>query len=168
MTHALSRRHALQLGAAAGATAALTPALSRSASADDLPDEVDYVVVGSGPGGSPVAARLAEAGHSVAVLEAGPAEGDDRYYSVPALWPRTCEDDAIQWDYYVRHYTDDALHGKKWVPEKGGVLYPRASTLGGCTAHHAMVTISASPGDWSHLQKITGDPTFNPEAMWGH
>lgn len=162
-----TRRQVLQMGAAGGVASMIWPAAT-SAAATDVPDEVDYIVVGSGPGGSPVAARLAEAGHSVALLEAGPAHGNDTYYSVPALWPRTCEDDAIQWDYYVRHYTDASLHGDKFLPEKDGVLYPRASTLGGCAAHHAMVTISPSPLDWQRLQQITGDATFDPDAMWGH
>lgn len=35
----------------------------------------DYIVVGSGPGGAPVAANLAKAGASVLLLEAGDDQG---------------------------------------------------------------------------------------------
>ena len=38
-------------------------------------NEYEYIVVGSGAGGGTVAARLAEAGHSVLLMEAG---GDPR------------------------------------------------------------------------------------------
>jgi choline dehydrogenase len=40
----------------------------------------EYIVVGSGPGGGPIASNLARVGHSVLLLEAGYAE--HIYYDV--------------------------------------------------------------------------------------
>ena len=47
--------------------------------------EYEYVIVGSGAGGAPLAARLALSGFSVLVLEAGEDMADDIYTNVPAL-----------------------------------------------------------------------------------
>ena len=49
-----------------------------------LPSEAEYVVVGGGTAGSVVAARLAEAGHDVLVLEAGPDFGPEGDPTWPA------------------------------------------------------------------------------------
>ncbi len=49
-----------------------------------LPAEAEYVVVGGGTAGSVVAARLAEAGHDVLVLEAGPNFGPEGDPAWPA------------------------------------------------------------------------------------
>lgn len=160
-------RRAILAGIGGGATLTTLHGVTSAASAAE-PDEVDYIVVGSGPGGAPVAARLAEAGYRVAVLEAGPAEGNQTFYETPTLWPRTTSDPAIRWDFYVRHYADAAKHGEQFVPEKDGVLYPRSATIGGCATHHAMVTITPAPEDWAALQQVTGDATFHPDRMWGH
>jgi NADPH-dependent 2,4-dienoyl-CoA reductase/sulfur reductase-like enzyme len=45
---------------------------------------VEYVVVGSGPGGGPLAADLARAGHSVLLLEAGDDKSANLDEQVPA------------------------------------------------------------------------------------
>ncbi|MBR0697987.1 NAD(P)-binding protein [Bradyrhizobium lablabi] len=67
-----------------------------------IADEVDchYVVVGSGAGGGTVAARLAEAGWQVILLEAGgdseliDAPGLPDAYDVPAFHPLATEHPA--------------------------------------------------------------------------
>src|SRR6185369_1748175 len=82
----------------------------------------EYVVVGSGPGGGTLAARLAEAGRRVLLLEAGgdPHElgGDDAVassnrlpadYDVPAFHAFASENDAMAWHFFVGHHDDTTL-----------------------------------------------------------
>ncbi|MDQ4041549.1 MAG: glucose-methanol-choline oxidoreductase, partial [Actinomycetota bacterium] len=106
---------------------------------DALTDTFDYVVVGSGAGGGPLAAELVAAGHSVCVLEAG---GDDEpvSYQVPSFHGLATEELEMRWDFFVRHYDEPEQERRdtKFVDDPGGILYPRAGTLGGCTAHNAM------------------------------
>ncbi|MFL5269660.1 MAG: GMC family oxidoreductase [Stellaceae bacterium] len=146
----------------------------------------DYIVVGSGAGGGTLAARLADAGRTVLLLEAG---GDPRQlsgtnddepginrlpddYDVPSFHGFASENDAIRWDFFVRHYASDALQQKdpkyrrdyRGVPVDG-VLYPRAGTLGGCTAHNAMILVYPHNADWDGIASLTGDASWNAEAM---
>ncbi|KAI0189543.1 hypothetical protein EV127DRAFT_408740 [Xylaria flabelliformis] len=72
--------------------------------------EYDYVVVGSGPGGGPLAVDLAKAGSSVLLLEAGSDLAGEPTYS------ETYEDinsamsavnnPSSRWDLFIKHSDD--------------------------------------------------------------
>jgi len=148
-----------------------------------VPNQADceYIVVGSGAGGGTVASRLALAGKSVILLEAG---GDPRKlkggdpiqpdanrlpadYDVPAFHAFASENSAIKWDFYVRHYSDHDQQKRdpKYIEEHDGVLYPRAGTLGGCTAHNAQILVYPHNSDWEYIAELTQDASWNPDRM---
>jgi choline dehydrogenase len=128
--------------------------------------EFDYIVIGSGAGGGPVAANLARAGHRVALIEAGQAPEPDAY-TVPAFHGFASEDPDLSWQFFVRHYASAERSRRDWKfrEEHDGVFYPRAGTLGGCTAHHAMITVYPHAGDWDHIAEITGDASWRADRM---
>ena len=148
--------------------------------------DYEYIVVGSGAGGGTVAARLAEKGHRVLLLEAGGdpthlSGGDPPYpdenrlpddYNVPVFHAFASENFAMKWDFFVRHYSDDAQQRKDpknrpdpYHPDQPSILYPRAGCLGGCTAHNAMITVYPHNADWEFIETLTGDSSWSPESM---
>lgn len=144
----------------------------------------EYVVVGSGAGGGPLAARLALAGHSTLLIEAGDDQGLNVNYSVPAFNAKVSEDEHLSWNFFVRHYADDERQARDWktsydTPDGGiytglnppagstmkGTLYPRTGTLGGCTAHNALIAVYPHQSDFQHIADLTGDSSWAPDNM---
>ncbi len=129
-----------------------------------LGEEFDFVVVGSGAGGGVVATRLVEAGFSVAVIEAGDAHENDNY-RVPAFHLKSSADPTFNWNFPVQHYSEKSQHGKRYMHQQGGMLYPRAATLGGCTAHHAMLVLLPHARDWQLMADSCRDKSWSPLLM---
>jgi len=130
----------------------------------DAGADYDYIVVGSGAGGGPLAANLATSGYRVLLIEAG-SDPHSFTYQVPCFNALASEDKSMAWEYFVHHYSKDETRDDKYVPEKSGVFYPRAGTLGGCTAHNAMITIVPHDSDWNGIAALTGDQSWRAEEM---
>jgi choline dehydrogenase len=125
----------------------------------------EYIVVGSGAGGGPLAANLARAGRKVLLIEAGAAKAGGLNYQVPVFHAAACDDPAMQWNYFVRHWAKPPAPDSKYVAAEGGIWYPRAGTLGGCTAHNAMITVYPDDADWDTIAAATDDSSWSSERM---
>ncbi|KAI1329470.1 GMC oxidoreductase [Xylariaceae sp. FL0255] len=147
-------------------------------------DEYEYIVVGSGPGGSPLAANLAKAGHSVLLVEAGGDFGHMREVESPSLANPSSERLNVSWGFFVHHYADleMALKDRKltWLtpdaqyysglnPPEGskmlGNFYPRYGGLGGCSEHNALVGLLPSKSDWDNIAATLGDDSWLNDNM---
>ena len=135
-------------------------------------DTYDYIIVGSGPGGGPLAANLAKANFSVLLVEAGDLSTPTKD---PGQYPP-----QITWDFFVKKYADEArqlkfshltwrlTNGSYWVgrdnPPPGarllGVYYPRGATVGGSSMINAMAALLPSDSDWNYIANITDDPSW--------
>jgi choline dehydrogenase-like flavoprotein len=100
-------------------------------------EEVDFCVVGAGAGGGVIGAKLAEAGFSVVILDAGP-----------------------HWN-PVKDFVSDELASRKlfWTDERitgGGDPVELGSNnsgqgVGGSTVHYSMIAMRAHPEDFRRL-----------------
>ncbi len=117
--------------------------------------EYDYVVVGSGPGGGPLAVNLAKAGYSVFLIEAGDASVATGFGQYPP---------SVTWDFFVNHYPEGdprnnqyshltwkTPEGRYWVGQTGapagskvlGVYYPRGKPTCTTTSGFALSRLRA-------------------------
>ncbi|KAI1325384.1 choline dehydrogenase mitochondrial precursor [Xylariaceae sp. FL0255] len=148
-------------------------------------EEYEYIVIGSGAGGSPIAANLARAGHSVLLVEAGGDYGHLPEVVAPALDNSASERNEVSWGFFTRHYenTTMALQDRKITyrseddtqyytginPPEGfklaGNFYPRYSGLGGCTEHNALVGMLPANSDWDDLAAQLNDDSWSAANM---
>jgi choline dehydrogenase len=164
----IKRRDFIKSSIAVGVTGALgscaAPLAKRSGANVETETVYDFIIVGTGAGGAPLAARLARYGYSVLCLEAG-KNSKEITTSVPAYHGISTEDPKFSWNFFIRHNQGPNamnLDDSKFEESKGGILYPRASAIGGCTIHNAMITMTPDNNDWERLKELSGD------SSWGH
>ncbi|MEM1414704.1 MAG: GMC family oxidoreductase N-terminal domain-containing protein [Myxococcota bacterium] len=99
--------------------------------------DFDHVIVGAGTAGCVLAARLAERGARVCLLEAG---GTDRRPEV--MLPGAASllhHSSADWGYYTAPQA--GLYGRR-------LYYPRGKVVGGCGSTNTMICIRGTPGDY--------------------
>lgn len=101
-------------------------------------DSFDYIVVGGGSAGSVVAARLAETGKTVCVIEAGPRDTNP-WIRVPAGFIKTLGDPRVTWQF--RSEPSPGIAGR-------GIALPQGRTLGGSGSINGAIVNRGHPADF--------------------
>ena len=99
------------------------------------------------------------------LIEAG-SDPESYNYQVPCFHTLSTEEKEMAWNFFVHHYDSDEKRDPKYREEHDGVLYPRAGTLGGCTAHNAMITVVPHDSDWDDIAHRTNDESWHADNMW--
>lgn len=116
--------------------------------------EFDYVIAGAGSAGCVLAARLAEAGHSVALLEAGGPDSNVLVHApagVVAMVPTRIN------NYAFETVPQPGLNGRRGYQ-------PRGKTLGGSSSINAMLYVRGHRWDYDHWAAL-GNPGWNYDEV---
>ncbi|KAH7341198.1 hypothetical protein BKA66DRAFT_577162 [Pyrenochaeta sp. MPI-SDFR-AT-0127] len=150
-------------------------------------DIYDYIVVGSGPGGGPLACNLARAGYKTLLLEAGIDRADDPIWNSLANNYAAVNSPLARWDFFVQHSEDPqeqaryerqtyrTTNGSFYTgldppagAERLGIWYPRGTSLGGCSMNNAAIVSLPPDGDWDIVVNRTGDESWSANNMRQH
>ncbi|KAJ7767169.1 hypothetical protein B0H16DRAFT_1521096 [Mycena metata] len=142
---------------------AVTSLVIRAASLPTCPDtsqsNFDFVIVGSGVGGGPLAARLAERGFSILLVDAG-HDVVNVNTTIPFYLGRAVEDPQLELNYTYNEYSPGAKF------PRNNSWYPRARGLGGSTLHNAMLNIiGATKDDFDGLATMFNDSSWSYDNM---
>ncbi|KAK7020051.1 hypothetical protein R3P38DRAFT_3198621 [Favolaschia claudopus] len=120
----------------------------------------DYIVVGAGAGGGPVAARLAENGFSVLLVETG--EDESNNVNTTSLFTAfaAIDDPKIDLNYTIKEYPAN------FSVQRNDEWYPRSAGIGGCTIHNAGEnSIAGMRQQFDAISLTFNDPTWSRDNI---
>ncbi|KAF7342744.1 Choline dehydrogenase [Mycena sanguinolenta] len=121
--------------------------------------DYDFVVIGAGAGGGPLAARLALNGFSVLVVDAG-HDVVNVNTTIPFYFPRAVNDPQLELNYTYNEYSPGAQF------PRDDTWYPRARGLGGSTVHNGLINdVGAMKADFGALATMFNDSTWSYDNM---
>ena len=138
----------------------------------------EYIVVGAGNAGLPLAVRLSEGGHTVALIEAGSFYeiGNSNYSQIPVLAPAFSGKDInsvspqVDWSFQTvpqqvcRSLVPNVWKALTdlWSQGQGGQtpLYARGKTLGGSSARNFMAYHRGTIGSYKQWADQVGDDSY--------
>lgn len=126
--------------------------------------EYDYVVVGGGTAGNAVGVRLAEAGYTVAIVEAGlfyelgkPVLGTTPAGDIIGIGSSPLDQiPTVDWGYVTE--PQEGLGGRS-------IHYAQGKTLGGSSALNFMIHHRGSKGSYEKWADLVGDESYTYDAM---
>ena len=104
-----------------------------------LTDTYDYIVVGAGSAGAPLAARLSESGkYQVLLLEAGPAD-TNIWTRMPAGVVKVLEQGKVTRSFFTQ--PDPQMNNRK-------IYWPRGWVVGGSSTVNGMIWVHGTPREY--------------------
>lgn len=159
----IGRRRFMQLALATGASLTALRAMAQEGgdaaitqlyNARNLQASYDYIVIGSGSGGSTVAGRLAETGASVLVLEAGLTDQVENVLN-PGMWPTNLRSER-DWG----HSSDpsDSVNGRQ-------LILPMGKVVGGGSSINVQIWARGHKNDFDFWAAEAGDEGWNYDSV---
>lgn len=155
--------------------------MRKAAKVEGLPKKenakYDFVFAGGGTAACVAAARMAERGLKVLIIEGGkdakvadPNAVDPIEMQLPAGHGAASESPRIAVggnSYMVKHFSDDAENAKdvNYSKKEGGFLYPRGEKIGGSGNMNAMIYVRPDDVDWDIIAAATGNPRWSSQSM---